>query len=184
MKELRRFPVEPRWTILNKELHHLHHLVAAVADRLEDRVCDNAVMQKKKTKETKSCEELLLKCVNFRSTCRLSSAYLVVRLGVDWGAPLCALQRLLHLLYLDCQMGFKVAAQRHAGVLGRLPARENLVVAQQRPLILRVQDFKCADLKTATAQEKKEIESHTRLLLGRFGSHTQMSHGHFFVLPD
>lgn len=96
----------------------------------------------------------------------MSSAYLVVRLGVDWSAPLCALQRLLHLLHLDSQMGFKVAAQRHAGVLGRLPAGENLVITQQRPLVLWVQDFKCADLE-------KKIESVTMLMFfgGRFRSH-------------
>lgn len=92
--------------------------------------------------------------MNFKSTCPLSSAYLVVRLGVDWGAPLCALQRLLHLLHLDGQMGFKVPAQRHAGVLGRLPAGENLVITQQRPLVLGVQDFKCADLEAVAAQQK------------------------------
>lgn len=103
--------------------------------------------------------------MNFRSTCPLSSAYLVVRLGVDWGAPLCALQRLLHLLHLDGQMGFKVPAQRHAGVLGRLPAGENLVITQQRPLVLGVQDFKCADLEAVT-MEKKERESVMLLLLG------------------
>lgn len=85
----------------------------------------------------------------------MSSAYLVVRLGVDWSAPLCALQRLLHLLHLDCQMGFKVAAQRHAGVLGRLPAGENLVVTQQRPLVLVVQDFKCADLEAVMAEKRR-----------------------------
>lgn len=86
---------------------------------------------------------------------------------MDWGAPLCALQRLLHLLHLDGQMGFKVPAQRHAGVLGRLPAGENLVITQQRPLVLGVQDFKCADLEAVTAQ-KKERESVTLLLLERF----------------
>lgn len=53
-------------------------------------------------------------------------------------------------------MGFKVAAQRHAGVLGRLPAGENLVVTQQRPLVLRVQDFECAYLKTVVPRKKEK----------------------------
>lgn len=76
----------------------------------------------------------------------MSSAYLIVGLGVNGGTPLCALQGLLHLLNLYCQMGLKVPAQRHAGVLGRLPAGENLIITQQRSLILGVQDFKCANL--------------------------------------
>lgn len=75
-------------------------------------------------------------------------SYLVVGLWVDGGASLCALQGLLHLLHLDCQMGFKVPAQRHAGVLGRLPAGENLVVAQQGALVLGIQDLQRADLET------------------------------------
>lgn len=100
---------------------------------------------------------------------------------MDWGAPLCALQRLLHLLHLDCQMGFKVAAQCHAGVLGRLPAGENLVVTQQRPLVVGVQDFKCADLE-------KEREFVMWLLFGDLhlcqqGFGGQMSRG-ASVLPD
>lgn len=77
----------------------------------------------------------------------LSSAYLVVGLGVNGGTPLCALQGLLHLLHLDCQMGLKVPAQGHAGVLGCLPAGENLIITQQRPLVLRVQDLQCANLE-------------------------------------
>lgn len=36
VKDLRRFPVEPRWTVLDQELHHLHHLFAAVTDRLAE----------------------------------------------------------------------------------------------------------------------------------------------------
>lgn len=36
VKDLCRFPVEPRWTVLDQELHHLHHLFAAVADRLAE----------------------------------------------------------------------------------------------------------------------------------------------------
>lgn len=73
--------------------------------------------------------------------------YLVVRLGVDRGAPFCALQGLLDVLHLDGQVGLKVAAQGHAGVLGRLPAGEDLVVAQQRPLVLGVEDLQGARLK-------------------------------------
>lgn len=113
-------------------------------------------MKKKKTFEKNHMKNPIGVC-ELQEHCALSSVYLVVRLGVDWSAPLCALQRLLHLLHLDSQMGFKVAAQRHAGVLGRLPAGENLVVTQQRPLVLGVQDFKCADLE-------KKIESVTLLI--------------------
>lgn len=36
VKDLRRLPVQPRWTVLDQELHHLHHLLAAVADRLAE----------------------------------------------------------------------------------------------------------------------------------------------------
>lgn len=78
----------------------------------------------------------------------MSPAYLIVRLRVNGGAPLCALQGLLHLLHLDCQMGLKVPAQRHAGVLGCLPAGENLIITQQRSLVLRVQDLQRANLGT------------------------------------
>jgi len=67
---------------------------------------------------------------------------------VNGGAPLCALQGLLHLLHLDGQVRLEVPAQGHAGVLGRLPAGEDLVVAQQRSLVLGVQDLQGADLKT------------------------------------
>lgn len=74
--------------------------------------------------------------------------YLVIWLRVNGGAPLCALQGLLHLLHLDCQMGLKVPAQCHAGVLGSLPAGEDLIITQQCSLVLGVQDLQCADLKT------------------------------------
>lgn len=63
-------------------------------------------------------------------------------------APFCSLQGLLHLLYLDCQMGLKISPQRHAGVLGCLPAGENLIIAQQCSLVIRVQDLQCADLES------------------------------------
>lgn len=39
-----------------------------------------------------------------------SSVYLVVRLGVNGGAALRALQGLFHLLHLDGQMGLEVSA--------------------------------------------------------------------------
>lgn len=74
--------------------------------------------------------------------------YLIVGLRVNGGTSLCALQGLLHLLYLDCQVGLKVPAQGHAGVLGRLPAGENLIITQQRSLVLGVQDLQCANLET------------------------------------
>lgn len=90
----------------------------------------------------------------------MSSAYLIVGLGVNGGAPLCALQGLLHLLNLDCQMGLKVPAQRHAGVLGRLPAGENLIIAQQRSLVLRVQDLKCANLEAVSSYHTLEHNQH------------------------
>lgn len=77
----------------------------------------------------------------------LSSAHLIVWLGVNGGAPLRALQGLLHLLHLDCQMGLEVPAQGHAGVLGRLPAGENLIITQPCSLVLRVQDLQCANLE-------------------------------------
>lgn len=73
--------------------------------------------------------------------------YLIVWLGVNGGTALCALQGLLHLLHLDCQMGLKVPAQGHAGVLGSLPAGENLIITQQRSLVFRVQDLQCANLE-------------------------------------
>lgn len=77
--------------------------------------------------------------------------YLIVWLGVNGGAPLCALQGLLHLLHLDGQVGLEVSAQGHAGVLGSLPAGENLIIAQQRSLVLRVQDLQCAYLETVSS---------------------------------
>lgn len=43
-------------------------------------------------------------------------------------------------------MSLEVAAQGHAGVLGRLPAREDLVVAQQRRLLLEIENLQGADL--------------------------------------
>lgn len=72
--------------------------------------------------------------------------YLIVWLGVNGGSTLCALQGLLHLLHLDSQVRLKVPAQGHAGVLGCLPAGENLIITQQRSLVLRVQDLQRADL--------------------------------------
>jgi len=36
VEDLRRLPVQPEWTVLDQKLHHLHHLLAAVADRLGD----------------------------------------------------------------------------------------------------------------------------------------------------
>lgn len=44
-------------------------------------------------------------------------------------------------------MGLEVPAQSHAGVLGSLPAGKNLIIAQQRSLVLWIQDLQCADLK-------------------------------------
>lgn len=76
------------------------------------------------------------------------SAYLVVGLRVNRSAPLSPLQGLLDLLHLDGQMGLEEPAQGHAGVLGCLPAGEDLVITQQGPLVLRVQDLQCADLET------------------------------------
>lgn len=76
------------------------------------------------------------------------SSYLVVRLWVNGSTPFSPLQGLLDLLHLDGQMGLGVPAQGHAGVLGRLPAGEDLVITQQGPLVLRVQDLQCADLET------------------------------------
>lgn len=70
---------------------------------------------------------------------------------MNGGTALCALQGLLHLLHLDCQMGLEVPAQGHAGVLGRLPAGENLIITQQRSLVLRVQDLQCANLETVSS---------------------------------
>lgn len=61
--------------------------------------------------------------------------------------PLRSLQGLFYLLYLDCQMGLKVPSQCHAGVFGCLPAGEYLIIAEQRSLVLRVQNLKCADLE-------------------------------------
>lgn len=36
VKDLCWFPVEPGRTVLDQELHHLHHLLTAVADRLPE----------------------------------------------------------------------------------------------------------------------------------------------------
>lgn len=36
VKDLCRLPVEPRWTVLDQELHHLHHLFPAVAHGLAE----------------------------------------------------------------------------------------------------------------------------------------------------
>ena len=77
--------------------------------------------------------------------------YLIVRLGVNGGATLCALQGLFDLLHLDSQVGLEVPAQSHAGVLGSLPAGENLIITQQRSLVLGVQDLQCADLETVSS---------------------------------
>lgn len=82
-----------------------------------------------------------------------SSIYLVVRLGVNGGTALGALQGLLHLFHLYCQMGFKVPAQSHAGVLGRLPAGKNLIIAQERSLVLGVQDLQRANLKIVESNQ-------------------------------
>lgn len=69
---------------------------------------------------------------------------------MNGNAPFSALQGLLHLLYLDGQVGFKVPAQCHAGVLGSLPAGENLIITQQRPLVFSVQDLQCANLEAGS----------------------------------
>lgn len=73
--------------------------------------------------------------------------HLVVGLCVHRGTPLGALQGLLHLLHLHGQVRLEVAAQGHAGVLGRLAAGEDLVVREQGSLVLRVQDLQGADLQ-------------------------------------
>lgn len=158
MKDLCWFPVQPRWTVLDQEFHHFHHLLTAVADGLtkasKDKQSSHHSTNEYFTNTicVKYCTFEL--CLNLGVTYPLSSAYLIVRLGVNGGASLCALQRLLHLLHLDCQMGLKVPTQRHAGVLGRLPAGENLVITQQRPLVLRVQNLKCANLEAVIAQNR------------------------------
>lgn len=86
--------------------------------------------------------------------------YLIVWLGVYGGAALCALQGLLHLLHLDCQMGLKVPSQSHTGVLGSLPAGENLIITQQRSLVLRVQDLQCANLETVNSYYTLVLNQH------------------------
>lgn len=83
--------------------------------------------------------------------------YLVVWLGVNGSTTFCALQGLLHLLHLDCQMGLKISAQGHAGVLGRLPTRENLIITQQCSLVLRVQDLQCANLETGSLIHSQRV---------------------------
>lgn len=72
--------------------------------------------------------------------------YLEIRLRVYGDASLCALQRLFHLLHLDGQVSLEVPAQSHAGVFSRLSAGEDLIVAQQRPLVLWIQNLQSADL--------------------------------------
>lgn len=72
---------------------------------------------------------------------------------MNGSAPFCSLQGLFHLLYLDCQMGLKVPPQRHAGVFGCLPAGENLIIAEQYSLVLRVQNLKRADLESVSSQQ-------------------------------
>lgn len=70
---------------------------------------------------------------------------------MNGSAPFRSLQGLFHLLYFDCQMGLKVPPQRHAGVFGCLPAGEDLIIAEQRSLILRVQNLQCADLESISS---------------------------------
>lgn len=67
--------------------------------------------------------------------------YLVVRLGVNGCSSFCALQTLLYLLHFDSQMSFKIPSESHTRVFGCLPAREDLIIAQQCPLILWIQDL-------------------------------------------
>lgn len=57
---------------------------------------------------------------------------------MDQDAALGALQRLLHLLQFDGKVSLEVAAQRHAGVLPRLPAGKDLIVTQQGSLVFQV----------------------------------------------
>lgn len=112
VKDLCWFPVQPRWTVLDQELHHFHHLLTAVADGLT-KASEDKQSSHHSTNEYFS-NTICVKYCTFESrlilgvTYPLSPAYLIVRLGVNGGAPLCALQRLLHLLHLDCQMGLKV----------------------------------------------------------------------------
>ena len=142
MKDLCWFPVKSQWAILYQKLHHFHHLLTTVTDRLAKK--EWKFYQQLKHKQHKELWHLF----NTDFPHPSSSVYLIVRLGVNGGAPLCALQGLLHLLHLDCQMGLEVPAQGHAGVLGRLPAGENLIITQPCSLVLRVQDLQCANLET------------------------------------
>lgn len=66
------------------------------------------------------------------------AAHLVGGLWVYQDAALGALQRLLHLLQFDGEVRLEVAAQGHAGVLPRLPAGKDLIIAQQGSLVLQV----------------------------------------------
>lgn len=108
-----------------------------------------------------------------------SSVYLIVGLGVNGSSPLCALQGLLHLLHLDGQMGLEVPAQRHAGVLGCLPAGEYLIITQQGSLVLWVQDLQCADLTTVSINHTLV---HNQQLLGYTLYHLLGINGYVCVL--
>lgn len=79
---------------------------------------------------------------------------------MNGSTPFCALQGLLHLLYLDCQMSLKVPTQSHAGVLGCLPAGENLIITQQCSLVLWVEDLQCANLESISSIHTSQCNSH------------------------
>lgn len=103
---------------------------------------------------------------------------------MNGSAPLCSLQGLLHLFYLDCQMGLKIPPQRHAGVFGCLPAGENLIIAQQCSLVIRVQDFQCADLESVSSEKSTRLSS-THFDSSSFSNHvTSVNDYHRYKVTD
>ncbi len=73
--------------------------------------------------------------------------YLVIRLRVYQRSSLRSLQQLFDLLEFNRQVSLKIPAQRHAGVFCSLSAGEDLIVAQQRTLVLWVQNLQSANLR-------------------------------------
>lgn len=86
--------------------------------------------------------------------------YLVIRLRVYQRSSLGALQRLFDLLHFNGQVSLKIPAQRHAGVLRSLSAREDLIVAQQRALVLWVQNLQSANLQNKHPVRRTESTKH------------------------
>lgn len=93
--------------------------------------------------------------------------YLVIRLWVYQRSSLRSLQRLFDLLDFTAQVSLEVPAQRHAGVFRCLSAGEDLIVAQQRALVLRVQNLQSANLQNiqTTTDLRRTLQKISILIL-------------------